>query len=243
MSRKQHNVGVILAAGKGSRMGDSSTLPKQYRQLGGQEVIRYSLDRFSTCPGIDEICIVTDKDWIHDVTAKYATALYPKVRTVIPGGADRFTSCHQAIQAYQHLPHEDTNLIFHDAARPLLSAELLQSVIDALAAAEAVTPAIPCTDTILRVDTSTGHVLGAPVRSELACAQTPQGFRLGLLIRAYKEYISNTNTHDATDTCGVIINSISNIKIYYVPGQSSNIKLTHPIDFTIAESILARGEA
>jgi 2-C-methyl-D-erythritol 4-phosphate cytidylyltransferase len=162
-------VALIVAAGRGERLG--ATHPKAFVVLAGQPLIQWSIDALRGVQGIEAI-----------VLALPAGVPAPEGVTAVEGGAVRSESVRRALAA---APAGDPVLV-HDAARPLLSSELAESVIAALerdASADAAIAAAPVTDTVKRVDVR-GAVSETLDRGELWAVQTPQVFRRAALERA-----------------------------------------------------------
>ena len=142
------NIAVILAGGTGSRMG--SSVPKQFMPLAGRTVIEYSIETFCNHPAIDEVAVVVHPDWrgrMEEIVERLKVkGERLKVSRIIDGGSERYMSSLNAIMAYIDEP-DDTNLMLHDAARPFVSAEIIDRVVAALKHHEAVGVAVPSTDT------------------------------------------------------------------------------------------------
>ena len=130
---------------------------------------------------------------------------------------------------------DDTNLLLHDAARPMVSAEIINRVIAALQHHEAVGVAVPSTDTVWEVHPDFESELGGrfvariPERRLMWRAQTPQAFRLPLIRDAYQRAL-NDPQFQATDDCGVVRKYMSGIKIAVVEGEECNKKITFKED-------------
>ena len=139
------NVTIILAAGSGSRFGGDE--PKQFAKIGDRTVLEHSVAAFAAVDGIDEICVVTQPEWIDRVSKFKVQGSRFKV---IAGGSERYMSSLNAIMAYIDYP-DDTNLLFHDAARPNVSKEVIESVLHSLGQYEAVGVGVPATDTLWEV--------------------------------------------------------------------------------------------
>lgn len=236
------NIAVILAGGSGRRMG--SELPKQFLQLDGRTVIEHSIDTFCSHPAIDEVAVVVHPDWRSHMESIAYDRRWPKLAQIIDGGFERYMSSINAIMAFIDRP-DDTNLLLHDAARPLLSAAVIDRVVEALRYNEAVGVAIPCTDTIWEVhpdlagDPGTTHfgrlVARIPERRLMWQAQTPQAFRLPLIRDAYQRALQDPQ-FAATDDCSVVRRYMPGTKIAVVDGESTNFKLTSPDDLRRAEA-------
>jgi len=223
------NVAVILAGGTGSRMG--SALPKQLIEVGGRPILSYSAEAFDSCPEISELIVVMVPG--HTAAATELAGPYRKIQKIIEGGATRTESTVRALEALAAEP-DDSRVLFHDAARPFVDHEIIRRCLAALAEHEAVAVGLPVTDTIVEV--SAGLVTAMPTRSGLWRFQTPQGFRLGTIRRAYEKALADPE-FTATDDCGVVHRYLPDVSIPVVEGSERNLKVTHPLDITIAETL------
>ena len=160
----------------------------------------------------------------------------PKVTRVLSGGGDRNESTRRALAA---LGEQECNVLFHDAVRPLLPVGVVQACVDALREYEAVDVAIPSADTIVRVDDA-GCIIDIPDRSYLRRGQTPQGFRLSTIRKAYELAAADPNFR-ATDDCGVVLRYLPDVPIYVVPGDEMNMKVTYPIDLFLIDKLFQLG--
>ena len=115
------NVAVILAGGVGNRMG--TELPKQFLPLNGKTVLECCVEIFHCNENIDEICIISHKDYIPKVESIVAQNGWTKVKHVLPGGTERYLSSIAAIKAYEG--QKEVCLLIHDAARPFVSANIV----------------------------------------------------------------------------------------------------------------------
>jgi 2-C-methyl-D-erythritol 4-phosphate cytidylyltransferase len=251
------NVAVVLAGGTGSRMYNkadrsvgscSVLLPKQFMQLAGRAVIEYSIDTFNSHPAIDEVAVVVHPDWHQELDAIVARNRWDKLTRVIDGGSERYMSTLNAVMAYIDYP-DDTNLLLHDAARPLVSEAVINRVVAALQHNEAVGVAVPSTDTVWEVHpdlngalenaqmTMPRLVARIPERRLMWRAQTPQAFRLPLLRDAYQRALQDPQ-FSATDDCGVVRRYMSGVKIAVVEGEEKNMKLTKAEDLASIASFL-----
>jgi len=222
--------GVLLAAGESTRFG--GLVPKQLVNIAGKPVLGYSLQTFNDHPKINEIVVVTQENLIPAVQDLVKDS-FSKVSAVIKGGKTRYLS---SLAAINHVNAEhDTKILFHDAARPFVTQSMISDCLNALEKYDAVTTAIPPSDTLLKVVDN--EILSVPNRKDLMCAQTPQGFRLGVVRQAY-ELLEKEKNYEPTDDCGVVHRFLPEIKIGIVQGSDTNIKLTFPKDLDLAESIL-----
>jgi len=128
-------------------------------------------------------------------------------------------------------------VLFHDAARPLLTPRIIDDVLAALDTHAAVSVAIPSADTIVELNDH-GEIARVPARSSLRRAQTPQGFRLGTIQRAYDVAWRGAAFSEATDDCSVVFRYLPNVPIAVVMGSDKNLKITEPADIFLAEKLL-----
>ena len=236
------NIAVILAGGVGSRMG--ATVPKQFLPLAGRAVIEYSAETFNNHPAIDEVAIVVHPDWRLELQAIINQNHWDKLTKVIDGGSERYMSSLNAIMTYID-ETDDTNLLFHDAARPFVTAEIVDCVTAALVLHEAVGVAVPSTDTVWEVhpdfdvDEVGRFVARIPERRLMWRAQTPQAFRLPLIRDAYQRALQDPQ-FQASDDCGVVRKYMSGTKITVIEGSNRNIKITTPQDIATLEQWIVK---
>ena len=247
------NIAVILAGGIGARVGGNT--PKQLLPLpDGHSVLEHAVNAFEQSPHIHEVCIVMHPDYIAHAEQMLLANAWQKVRHIIPGGKERWESSVNAIRQVRgerlevkgqetncQLPiancHNAVNLLLHDAARPFVSQKIIANVCEALKEHEAVTVAIPSTDTVYEmVD---GKVARIPQRSTIMRAQTPQAFRLELIAEAYTKALgvdslsaeACAEAHlPATDDCGVVFNHLPEVSVQIVLGEEQNRKITFKED-------------
>jgi ribitol-5-phosphate 2-dehydrogenase (NADP+) / D-ribitol-5-phosphate cytidylyltransferase len=230
-------VAVVLAGGSGRRFGGPA--PKQLRVLAGKTLIEHSVAAFEAAPAVDATMVVVPLGLRGHTAELLADRGYRKLERVIEGGAARSDSTRQAIAA---LGDDECNVLFHDAARPLLEQRIIADCATALAGAEAAGVVVPASDTIVEV--SAGVITGTRPRESLARCQTPQGFRLTVISRAYRLAAADPgfDAAAATDDCGVVLRYLPDVQIRAVPGSERNIKITHPADLVIAAALLENRE-
>ncbi len=226
-------VAVVLAGGSGQRFG--TNVPKQLLPLAGRAMIEHSVAAFEEAPGIDDILVVMAPGHASEVAGLLAAGGYRKVTAVIDGGSTRTESTRRAIAA---LGEEECNVLFHDAARPLIDQQTIADCVAALAEHPAVGVAIPSSDTIAVV--SAGVMTGIPPRDTVFRCQTPQGFRLSVIRRAHALAAADPGfaSLPATDDCGVVLRYLPEIGVHVVAGSERNIKVTFPRDLDLAETLL-----
>ena len=227
-------VAVVLAGGTGQRFGGDR--PKQLHVLAGRTLVEHSVTAFERAPGVDTIMVVMPAGLAGQARERFTAAGgYRKVTMVIEGGATRTDSTRCAIAA---LGEAECDVLFHDAARPLVDQRIIADCVSALAADRAIGVAVPSPDTIVEV--SDGVVTSMPRRDALARCQTPQGFRLSVISRAYQLADADPAfaTIPATDDCGVVLRYLPEVAIGAVQGSERNLKITYTDDLAIANALI-----
>ena len=230
------NVAVILAGGEGNRF--NAKLPKQFIKLAGKPVIEYTLAVFQNHYLIDEIIVVIKHDYEDNVWEIVKKSAFDKVKRIINGGDDRFSSTHSALKSLNDYAPQ-TKVLFHDAVRPLVNEETITYTIEALERYNAVDTAIDATDTIIEIDDD-WIIKNIPNRAYMKRGQTPQGFKLGVLQKAYEKALERDEKNFTCD-CSVVDTILPEEKIKVVKSNEKNIKITYPIDLHIAEKYIQMG--
>ena len=223
-------VAVILAAGSGERYGNA--LPKQFLYLSGRSLLHYSLAEFSQVKHIGEIVLVVPRDFRERAERICARGAFAKIGRIVNGGRTRQESSWLGVRGIRE---DDRPVLIHDAARPLVSARLILACLAAMAEHEAVCVAVPACDTIFQVDKN-GIVDAIPERRSLVHAQTPQGFRVGLIREAH-ERARREKFFGASDDCSLILR-YALADVHTVPGEARNRKITTAADMEFAAHIL-----
>ena len=221
-------VALVVAAGRGERF--RAGLPKQYAGLAGRPVLRRATEAFVRHPRVDAVRVVIgagDEPAYRDATA--GLDLLPPVQ----GGRSRQATVRLGLESLAELAPE--RVLIHDAARPLVSAELIERVWQALDAQAAALPALPVVDSLRRVAGT--RVTGEAPRDGLVQAQTPQGFHYPAILAAHRAAAARD---DFTDDGAVA--AAAGIEVAWVEGERGNLKLTLPGDLDAAEAQLARGQ-
>lgn len=219
---------VIVAAGGSVRMGIADS--KQFIPLLSRPAIEYTLKAFQKCYLIKEIVIVCreqDDDRINKIIELNG---FSKVSKLVKGGDSRADSVRNGIGACSE---NAKYYAIHDGARPLITVEEIERVVEAAFDTGAATLGTSVKDTIKVVD-GFNNIESTPIRSQLRAVQTPQVFERDL----YRFALENAgdNIINFTDDCSLIENMGGEVLV--VKGNEENIKLTTPIDIVIAESIL-----
>lgn len=223
---------VVVAAGSGRRIGGD---PKQLRPLGGRPMLEWSCARFRSHPTVGDVVVVLPSDLVGEPPAWLERY---DVR-VAAGGATRRASVHAGLAALGEDPALAAVLI-HDAARPFVSAALVDRLA-AEAPAGPVVPVVPLADTIKRMraraDEPADLVEGTLERDRLRGVQTPQGFPLELIRRLHDaaalEGLEPTDDAWLCERAGIEVRGI--------PGERRAWKVTHPDDLEIADWLASTG--
>lgn len=230
-SVEMKNIAVILAGGKGTRLGEH--IPKQFLKIAGKKVIEHTISVFENHPAIDEICVVVAQDYIRDIESICLENGFRKLRKILNGGSKRYESSLSAISAYASLG--ECNLIFHDAVRPLVNSRIISDVIRTLKDYVAVDVAVPTTDTIL-VSSVADTIESIPNRATLRNGQTPQAFRLSVIREAYRRGLADPK-FTTTDDCGVVVKYCPDVEVKIVKGEQFNMKLTYKEDLFLLDKL------
>lgn len=233
------NVAIILAGGSGSRVGGDR--PKQFLEVAGKMIIEHTIEAFHRNERIDEIAIVSRKDYVDEVKQLVEKRGYAKVRHVLCGGKERYHSSLAALEAYKN---DADRLLFHDCVRPLVSQRIINDCLDALDRYDAVDVAVPATDTIIQASPNPSQggglvITGIPPRSTLFNVQTPQGFRRGVIAEAFAKALQDPGFMP-TDDCSVVFRYMPQTPIHIVSGEPTNIKITYKEDLEFAEKMLGK---
>lgn len=226
------NIAAILAGGIGRRTGGG--LPKQFLPLAGKPVVAHTVEAFERNANIDEVVIVSHADWMDRMRSVVEQTGARKVKAVLAGGTERYDS---SLAAIRYCGDREANLLLHDAARPLVTQRIIDEVCARLAGgAGAVNVTLPVVDTIVEVED--GHVVAMPDRSRLRRVQTPQGFRLDVIRKAYVLALADA-AFSATDDFGVVVRYLPEAVTALVDGDGRNLKLTYREDLPGLEAMLA----
>lgn len=231
---KKQNYGVIVAGGKGSRMGGRQK--KQYLPLHGKPIIVHTLSVFDTIESLDALVIVAAPEEYEylkeDIIKRYGI----QKRTLFaPAGEERQESVYSGLKK---LPQEANIVVIHDAVRPFVTREMILGSIEGAEKYGAAVVGVPVKDTIRRVDAEL-FSLGTPERSGLWLVQTPQAFDYRLIMEAHQAAVRDG--YLGTDD-GVLVERL-NRPVKMIEGSYRNIKITTPEDLMIGEQFLIRGIA
>ena len=216
-------VAIIVAAGTGSRFGGD--IPKQFREVKGKMVLEHTISRFEESSLVEELIVVLSETVINEERFEFSSE---KPLTMIAGGATRAESVRNGLDVIDEFKGV---VAVHDGARPLVTSEEIDSVIQAAEQTGAACLGTSVTDTIKRV--ADDRIVETVDRSNLWRAATPQCFDVEILRRAYDEA---EFPEQATDECSLV--EMIGVDISTVEGSTRNIKITYEEDLKIAEVYL-----
>lgn len=218
---------IIVAAGTSQRMGGSS---KIWMSFEGRSVLEWSLRRFQEA-GVEQGVVVSQPtDRVKVKKLLQAIGLGSQI-AVVAGGAERYLSVMAGLKALQDVPADDVVLI-HDAARFLVPRLLIRRVVAATEEHGAALPVVEVVDTVKAVGPD-GLVKRTVPRRPLGLAQTPQGFKKGLIESAYANWDSGSVPTDDAEVA-----ELAGVRVRAVPGDRINQKLTQPEDIAWFEAVL-----
>ena len=223
---------ILAAAGLGTRMAGPQ--PKQFVALDGVPILVHSLRAFAAVPRVTAIYVAVRKAEMERVEAQVAEFGFAGRVRMVEGGEKRQESVSHALAALPAGP--DDIVLVHDAVRPLIDTATIERTIDAVAETGAAIVGMPAVDTVKQVErTAHGALVTATIPREfVVLAQTPQGFRYGLLQRAFAE--AEADGFVGTDEASLL--ERAGLSVAVVHGSQVNLKITQPGDLELAEFYL-----
>lgn len=225
------NIAIIVAAGSGTRFGAEK--PKQFLEILGQPLIIYTLQKFESCPAIDEIILVLPAGEIESFRQIAPKYNLKKLAKIVSGGKTRAASVWNGLMAVDEKSAEIVAV--HDGARPLVAVEEIIKTIEKAKETDAACLVGFVTDTIKEV--ADGKIVQTIDRTKLRRALTPQCFRYEILKRAFAQ---NEASEIVTDECFLV--EKLGVEVSIVEGSSQNIKITTPEDIAIVENFLKQSQ-
>lgn len=219
------NITIIVAGGSGTRFG--AALPKQFLLLAGRPVLQHTLEAFAKQSS--EIVVVLPEDhqalW-HELCRQYGCSVPHRV---VSGGDTRWQSVKNALDTLD-VNHDDV-IAVQDGVRPLLSQRLVERAFAVARQSGSAIPVVAVTDSIRQVeDDGTSHIVP---RAMLRAVQTPQVFDAVALKAAYDRPYQAIYTDDAS------VYELAGHTVTLIEGETTNIKITHPSDLVLAQSLLS----
>jgi 2-C-methyl-D-erythritol 4-phosphate cytidylyltransferase len=233
------NIALIVAAGSGSRMGNADK-PKQFLPIYGKPLMIHTIEAFEVHDEIDAIVVVTNEAYIDQVKVWCKQYDLGKIKAVVAGGDSRQISVHNGLQAVKALSKDPKNdiVLIHDAARPLISQRIITDNIRVCEKYDAVDTVIKASDTIVR-SVNEESISDIPARNELYQGQTPQSFKLSLILDAH-EYVKTHAIDNVTDDCKLVLSLGKEVRL--VEGSKQNFKITTFDDLMMLKALLKIGK-
>ena len=213
---------VIVAAGKGSRMGTRES--KQFLQIGGRPIVVHTMDIFNQLPWLQEIVLVTGRDDVARCEKWVKEYRLDKVSAIIPGGSERQES------VYLGIKQMNTEwVMIHDGVRPFVTHDEIHNCREAALHEGAAVLGVPVKDTIKQVN-GQGLITATPDRHSLWAVQTPQAFRLSNLLAAH----DSAQREGFSGTDDAMLMERAGLPVAVAEGKYTNIKITTPEDLEYA---------
>jgi 2-C-methyl-D-erythritol 4-phosphate cytidylyltransferase len=216
-----NRVAVIVAGGSGTRMGRE--IPKQFLTVNGKAVLLYTIEAFLNAFVDIRIILVLHKHYLEYAKQLIGESNIHHAIEFVEGGDSRFQSVKNGLD----FVGDDAIVFVHDAVRCLVSTELIKRCSEEAEKSGSAIPVIPVRDSIRQLDVSTGTSVAVP-REHLYIVQTPQTFRSGIILPAFKVEYHYSFTDEAT------VVEAHGTKIQMVEGDEKNIKITFPEDLSLA---------
>jgi len=212
---------VLVAAGRGERLGEDR--PKAFVRLGDLPLLAEPLRRLDESGWIDQIVLVAPPEWEEPAILLAEEIGASKVSACVPGGMTRTESVRAGVA---EVPEDAAVIVVHDAARPLVSEEVILRVIAALGEGfDGAVPGLPLADTVKRVQS--GVVVETVPRDELVTVQTPQAF-VAPVLRAALKALSDESSQSPTDCASLVEANGGRIRV--VEGDEKLLKVTTRAD-------------
>lgn len=225
-------IALVLSGGTGRRLG--ADIPKQYIEVSGKKIIDYCLETFQTCEKIDVIQIVAENSWTDIIDC----VKYSKVKGISKPGRTRQESVLNGLQDMVLYASKDDIVIVHDAARPLVSIDLLEDLINALKDYDGAIPVMPMKDTVYYSENGK-NISSLLERKCVYAGQAPEAFRFGLYFEANKvlpeeELLKVNGSTEPAFMAGM--------NIAMIPGEEKNFKITTGEDLLYFSKIIGEEE-
>lgn len=226
MYNKKYVIAIIVAAGKGTRMG--AKRPKQYLVIDDNIILVKTIEQFEKNNNIDEIILVVNDEDLEFVKTKISCDRQ-KIRKVVVGGSSRIESVYNGLSS---VDKKDSIVLIHDGVRPFVSQTLINNIIEGAYSYDACIPVLDIKDTVKEINEDK-KVECTIDRNKYKAVQTPQGFTFDIIYKCYEKAIEdNTNVTDDASLLEKYGYEVSTIK-----GLEKNIKITTKFDLRVAELI------
>jgi 2-C-methyl-D-erythritol 4-phosphate cytidylyltransferase len=224
-------IAIILAGGSGLRFNND--LPKQYIVVNNKTILEHTLKKFQENSSIDEIIVALNDEHINQKFKDNLVKSCPKISTLTKNGSNRRLSIYNALSA---IKDDNCNVLVHNSTCPLVADDVITRCVTNLGKYDAVYPAIPMSNTILKH--KDGFVDKMPSRKDYMLSQTPQGFKYEVLKKAHELAKNNLEIDELYNNDIGIIWHYNLCKVKIIEGNRENIKLTFPEDLILFEALI-----
>ena len=223
---------IMMMGGSGTRLG--ADRPKQYIEVEGKPVFGYIIEAYDKTSCIDEMVIVSNKDWL-DYVEEWVGRLGIKKRvTITEGGETRSHSVYNGLKAIKDRAKDDDIVLFHDATHPYVDEAGTEGVIEAIKKYGGATLGEFQYDTVYRM-TDDGFIDKVIPRQEVVAGASPEGFTFGNIFRIYDN--ASDDELKAMTSAGAIAKE-HNIQMKIVQASVINLKITYPVDMEAFKKIV-----
>ena len=220
------NIALIVFAGSGKRI--QTSIPKQFVKINDMELVLYTIKKFEENPHIDDIVLVTSKDFYQYTESLVDEYQLSKVKKIVVGGDTRQDSVRLGLSAVEY--NEDDNILIHDGDRPLVSNAIINQCVEHLNEYNASCPVLETIENYPEISASGRKAI---VEGKAVDIQTPQAFKFGLIKTAHL----NKMKEMVSDDISLIEKEV---EIKYFPGEKDNFKVTKNEDLKFLESLIGQ---
>lgn len=230
------NIAIIIAAGKGSRMGQD--IPKQFINVFNRPVLMYTIEGFQRHPQIDAIEVVCLDGW-HDIVWAYTKQFnYDKVKWVVSGGNTGQESIRNGVYNLEGIADDNDIVIIHDGIRPIVESSVLTDVISKCNQYGNAVSSMPYNEQIFLADDDISTVKYIP-RETLRRVVTPQAYKFKILFKRYQEaYSKEIGIYGSSYTNTMMVELGE--RLFFAAGSDKNIKLTTKDDLEMFKAYLKK---
>ena len=228
------NIALILAGGSGSRI-KSASIPKQFIEINNKPIIAYTLETFQKHEEIDAVAVVCSEDCINLMQKIAEIHAISKSVKIIPGGKTRQQSSYLGLSGIKEFTHDNSVVLIHDAARPLVSSNTISQCISLTREFGGATSATPAVDSMLKSDDGK-TVRSALPRENIYNIQTPQSFVYSLIMEAHAKAAANDELYFTDD--GTLFMKYTGTALKIAESSSINFKITSDEDIRLFKAIV-----
>lgn len=231
------NIALVLSGGTGSRLG--AAIPKQYIEVHGRPIITYCLETLALHERIDAIQIVAEKAWQGFIMEHMTIPAFgQKLRGFSLPGENRQLSIWNGLESIRSYAEEDARVLIHDAARPLLSTNLIDRCLQAVEGYDGVLPVLPMKDTVYMSEDGE-KVSSLLERNWIFAGQAPEVFKVEAYYKANQTLLPEKILHINGSTEPAIM---AGMNIRMIPGDERNFKITTEEDLLRFEEMMTKLE-